>query len=268
MIINCEDEGWQQIVQAWLASVQATSSCGTALNVTNNYNPATQGLCINNGTRIVRWMATDNCGRTSICEQQLIVADTEPPVFIIPPQDELVVCNFITQDKLTAWVQARGHAVVEDCWSNITWTTTPVNPTINCAGNPGPTSLTVTFIATDGCGNKSSMDATFTALPAIPGIDNDSDGDIAEEGKLQLFQNQPNPFSNQTVISFYLPEATKATLSIYDVSGKLLKVIRGDYSAGMNMEEISRSDLQGAGMLYYKLSTDSETATRRMILLD
>jgi hypothetical protein len=110
------------------------------------------------------------------------------------------------------------------------------------------------------------MDATFTALPA-PGFGGSNDGDIAEEN-LQLFQNQPNPFNDQTTISFYLPEATKVILSIYDVSGKLLKEIKGDYSQGMNVEEINRSDLQGSGMLYYKLSTDSETATRRMILLD
>jgi hypothetical protein len=57
-------------------------------------------------------------------------------------------------------------------------------------------------------------------------------------------------------------------LSIYDVSGKLLKEINGEYSQGMNVESISRSDLQGAGMLYYKLSTANETATKRMILLD
>jgi hypothetical protein len=266
LIINCEVDGWEQIIQAWLASVQASSTCSNALNVTNNYNPNNQGLCINNGTRTVRWMATDACGRTSICEQLLIIADTEPPVFVTAPQNELVVCNYITQDKLNAWVDAHGYAEVDDCWSNITWSTSPNNPTINCAGNPGPTSLVVTFVATDGCGNKSSMNSTFTALPTI-GFGGSNDGDIAEEN-LQLFQNQPNPFNDQTTISFYLPKATKAILSIYDVSGKLLKEIKGDYSQGINVEEINKSDLQGSGMLYYKLSTDSETATRRMILLD
>jgi hypothetical protein len=264
--LNCEDEGWEQVIQAWLASVQAESSCSAALNVTNNYNPNTQGLCINNGTKIVRWFATDACGRTSVCEGMVIIADTEAPVFVSAPEDELVVCNFITQDKLDAWVDAHGYAEVEDCWDNVNWSTFPNNPTINCEGNPGPTSLTVTFVATDGCGNKSSMDATFTALPAMGG-NGGSNEDVAAES-LQLFQNQPNPFSDQTSISFYLPEGGKATLSIYDVSGKLLKEIAGEYSQGMNVEEINRSDLQGAGMLYYKLSTATETATQRMILLD
>ncbi len=265
--LNCEDEGWEQVIQAWLASVQAESSCSNALNVTNNYNPNSQGLCINNGTKIVRFFATDACGRTSTCEGMVIIADTEPPLFVEAPQDELVVCNYITQDKLDAWVDANGYAEVEDCWANVNWSTFPNNPTINCAGNSGPTSLTVTFVATDGCGNKASMDATFTALPAMNGVGGSNEGDIVEES-MQLFQNHPNPFNNETSISFYLPQGGKATLSIYDVSGKLLKEIDGEYIQGMNVEAINRSDLQGAGVLYYKLKTDTETATRRMILVD
>ena len=264
--LNCEDYGWEYVIQAWLASVGAESSCGDVLSVSNNYNPNTQGLCINNGTKTVRWFATDNCGRTSMCEGKVIIADTEPPVFTTAPQDELVVCNYITQDKLDAWVDANGYAEVEDCWDNVSWSTFPNNPTINCEGNPGPTSLTVTFVATDGCGNKSSMDATFTALPAIPTVGGSNEGAEGVE-QLQLFQNQPNPFGDETSISFYLPEGGKATLSIYDVSGKLLHEIRGDYKQGMNIEEISSSDLQ-PGMLYYQLSTATETATKRMIVLD
>ena len=265
--LNCEDDGWENVIQAWLASVEAEDACGNSLSVSNNYNPNTQGLCINNGTKVVRFFATDNCGRTSLCEGMIIIADTEPPVFVTAPQDELVVCNYITQDKLDAWVDAHGGAEVEDCWDNVSWSTFPNNPTINCAGNMSPTSITVEFVATDGCGNKSSMEATFTALPAM-GNDGGNTEDVAVNDKLQLLQNQPNPFVDETSISFYLPESGKATLSIYDISGKLLKEIRGDYKQGMNVEIINRSELQGAGLLYYQLSTTTETATKRMILLD
>ena len=264
--LNCEDEGWENIIQAWLASVKAESTCSDVLSVTNNYNPNTQGLCINNGTKVVRFFATDACGRTSMCEGMIIIADTEAPIFTTAPEDALVVCNYVTQDKLDAWVDANAFAEVDDCWDNVNWSTFPNNPTINCDPTM-PTSITVTFVATDGCGNKASMDATFTALPAMNGAGG-SNEDVAAEDHLQLFQNQPNPFEDETSISFYIPKAGKATLSIFDVSGKLLKEIKGDYNQGMNVEEINRSEMQGAGLLYYKLSTDTETATRRMILLD
>ena len=264
--LNCEDDGWENVIQAWLASIEAEDACGNSLTVSNNYNPFTQGLCINNGTRVVRFFATDNCGRTSLCEGTIIVADTEPPVFVTAPQDELVVCNYITQDKLDAWVDANGGAEVEDCWDNVSWSTFPNNPTINCAGSMVPVSLTVEFVATDGCGNKSSMEATFTALPTMDGAGDTQDEAAAD--KLQLFQNQPNPFTDETTISFYMPEAGKATLTIFDINGKMLKQVRGAYSQGLNVEEISRSELSGAGMLYYQISTATETATKRMILLD
>ena len=38
----------------------------------------------------------------------------------------------------------------------------------------------------------------------------------------ELYQNVPNPFINRTVIGFYLPEASEATLTVYDETGRLL----------------------------------------------
>ena len=45
------------------------------------------------------------------------------------------------------------------------------------------------------------------------------DEDIAAENNLELFQNQPNPFKNETLISFYLPKVINVTIVIYDISG-------------------------------------------------
>ena len=45
------------------------------------------------------------------------------------------------------------------------------------------------------------------------------DEDIAAEKNLELFQNQPNPFKNETLISFYLPKVINVTIVIYDISG-------------------------------------------------
>jgi hypothetical protein len=83
----------------------------------------------------------------------------------------------------------------------------------------------------------------------------------------ELYQNVPNPFTGVTRIGFRLPEATSATLMIMDVSGKVLRVIKGEYGAGYN--EINVTDLGGAsGVLYYKLDTPTHTATRKMIILE
>ncbi|NNE29630.1 MAG: T9SS type A sorting domain-containing protein, partial [Saprospiraceae bacterium] len=95
------------------------------------------------------------------------------------------------------------------------------------------------------------------------------EGAIVEVAKasFELFQNQPNPFKDETEISFVLPYAGEATLSIYDLSGRILKVIEGDYAKGYNKETINRSELGGAGVLYYQLDFDQERARRKMILI-
>ncbi len=80
-----------------------------------------------------------------------------------------------------------------------------------------------------------------------------------------LLQNTPNPFRDETVIGFVLPESTSATLTIFDVSGKQLKLISGDYEAGYNEVSLDRGDL-AEGMLYYQLETANNTATKKMIL--
>ncbi|MFT7606823.1 MAG: hypothetical protein ACI8VT_004426, partial [Saprospiraceae bacterium] len=41
-----------------------------------------------------------------------------------------------------------------------------------------------------------------------------------------------------------------------------------DFAQGYNEVEISRADLSGAGVLYYQLDTENDSATKKMILID
>ena len=83
----------------------------------------------------------------------------------------------------------------------------------------------------------------------------------------ELYQNQPNPFVNKTTVSFHLPEDGRATLSIFDESGRLLQSQTGDFAKGYNSVLLDRSTLKTTGLLYYKLETANDAATRKMILL-
>jgi len=87
-------------------------------------------------------------------------------------------------------------------------------------------------------------------------------------GEFELFQNKPNPFNESTLIGFNLTEATAATLRIYDVSGKTLKVITANYARGYNEVAINRNELGAAGVLYYQLDTDTDSAVKKMIILE
>jgi subtilisin-like proprotein convertase family protein len=84
-----------------------------------------------------------------------------------------------------------------------------------------------------------------------------------------LYQNEPNPFKDQTVIGWDMAEAGEATLSIYDVQGKVIYQLTGEYSKGEHMINLNRSDLPGtSGVLYYQLECEGFTATKKMILID
>ena len=82
-----------------------------------------------------------------------------------------------------------------------------------------------------------------------------------------LLQNQPNPFSQQTMIGFQLPEATDATLTIFDVAGRAVWTQTKSYEAGVHQVMMDKSDLGSTGVYYYQLSTGKYMASRKMIVL-
>ncbi len=108
-------------------------------------------------------------------------------------------------------------------------------------------------------------------------VDGDaSDGEIPADASIaargyetgfMLKQNQPNPFSTETTIGFILPDPTQATLTFYDVTGRVLKQIEGYYVKGLNEIKVEGFDLDHIGILYYQLDTDRHTATRKMLIV-
>ena len=81
-----------------------------------------------------------------------------------------------------------------------------------------------------------------------------------------LYQNQPNPFKGVTNISFNLPEAANATLSVYDVTGKVIYRTSADYAKGLNTVRVE--NLSASGVLYYQLDSNDFTATKKMIIIE
>jgi len=83
----------------------------------------------------------------------------------------------------------------------------------------------------------------------------------------ELYQNIPNPFLKETTIGFSLPQASTATLTVYDLAGKTLKTVTGNFAKGFNEVALDSRDLGAAGVLLYKLETPQHTATQRMVRL-
>ncbi|MBP9208926.1 MAG: HYR domain-containing protein [Saprospiraceae bacterium] len=94
------------------------------------------------------------------------------------------------------------------------------------------------------------------------------DGIVSETALFELFQNTPNPFAKESAIRFNLPDAGPATLGIYDLTGKLVRLYDIMGVKGTNEVIVKRSELGSGSVLYYQLDASGYSATKRMLLLD
>ena len=81
-------------------------------------------------------------------------------------------------------------------------------------------------------------------------------------------QNKPNPFTDKTSITFSLPENGHAILKVFDLTGKTIKVVSGDYAKGENTIEFIKSELGTSGVLMYQIESGTFTETKKMIILE
>jgi hypothetical protein len=96
---------------------------------------------------------------------------------------------------------------------------------------------------------------------------NFSSGAVSAAG-FELYQNTPNPFKGETQIGFSLPQDANVTITIHDVTGKVLKLMRGNFAKGYNVISVNSSELPASGVLYYTVATAEHTATKKMIIVE
>ncbi|HRO09873.1 MAG TPA: T9SS type A sorting domain-containing protein, partial [Saprospiraceae bacterium] len=90
----------------------------------------------------------------------------------------------------------------------------------------------------------------------------------APVASIELYQNEPNPFKGQTTVSFMMPEAGAATLSVYDMTGKLVVTRSISAVKGLNSEVFTKDQLGVSGVMYYTLESGDFTATKKMIIVE
>ena len=94
------------------------------------------------------------------------------------------------------------------------------------------------------------------------------EGQQEPASQLELYQNQPNPFTGSTSIGFYLPEATKATLRMLDGFGRECFAHTAFYSKGNQTFVLEKEMAElGSGVYYYVLETERERLMRKMVIL-
>ncbi len=89
----------------------------------------------------------------------------------------------------------------------------------------------------------------------------------ASTNEFVVYQNYPNPFKLSTTISFNLPQAMKARITIQDHFGKIITFVENDFAKGYNQYELNRTDL-GTGVYYYTVSAGTFSKTTRMLHIE
>ncbi|MEM1123524.1 MAG: T9SS type A sorting domain-containing protein [Bacteroidota bacterium] len=87
--------------------------------------------------------------------------------------------------------------------------------------------------------------------------------DNSEVSNFEVFNNYPNPFSNQTTIPFYLPNNEVVTLTIFNTKGQIISRKERVFAIGNNQFDITEK-LPESGLYIYQLSTSSAIAKGKM----
>lgn len=85
--------------------------------------------------------------------------------------------------------------------------------------------------------------------------------------KPELFQNIPNPFNENTIIKYNIPDTFKsAYIMIYDMQGKQLK--KYTLTKGSDQILIQAREFSPGIYLYTLIMNQKEIDTKRMIITD
>jgi len=95
---------------------------------------------------------------------------------------------------------------------------------------------------------------------------------VALPSSMDLSQNYPNPFNPQTTIKFALGSSQNACLNVYNVTGQKVRTLFDGYTTAGEQSVIwdgcdDSGEQVASGVYFYRLTTDEETQTRKMLLL-
>ncbi|GAA0744325.1 gliding motility-associated C-terminal domain-containing protein [Gaetbulibacter jejuensis] len=141
-------------------------NCDSGLEATYS-DAVADGNCANESVITRTWSLTDDCGNTATLVQTINVVDTTAPVIDTNATDIIVECDGSGNNgEIENWLNNNGGAVASDNCGAITWTNDYNGAQSDCSAP-----VTVTFTATDACGNSSTTTASYaiqdTTAPSI-----------------------------------------------------------------------------------------------------
>ena len=127
------------------------------------------------------------------------------------------------------------------------------------------------FIYIDGDAPRSTVEISYQ-LFSKDGAAGNGIIELGTPDEFKLYQNYPNPFSNQTTLQYDVAEATSVKIYIYNTLGQLVKTIdQGENGVGTYTVEWDgkndNGDTLSSGVYFYQLRTKDFNKTMKMLLV-
>jgi len=113
---------------------------------------------------------------------------------------------------------------------------------------------------------------TGTGQPGLIAIFQSGPNAVEDDNSLipsnfALQQNFPNPFNPSTTIKFSIPSESFTTLKVYDVLGNEIEKLVNEYLPAGNYEINFSASSFSSGIYFYRITSGSFTAVKKLILL-
>ncbi|NUQ23104.1 MAG: HYR domain-containing protein [Saprospiraceae bacterium] len=229
MQLSCNDS----TLPASTGTATATDNCDSTPAI--SFSDVSSGQIPCNAQIIRTWTATDSCGNDATCMQLITINDQQPPTITCPPNQTVSAglsgCTAVVNG--IKWLTATDNCGTPPVTYVVSGTTaaTGLNDASGLTFNAGLS--TVTYTATDACGNPASCSFTIMVSDNVPpnaiclpgvGIELDTncaavltpgliDGGSFDNCQIQSISVSPNTF-NQC-------GAFPVTLTVMDNSGNM-----------------------------------------------
>jgi hypothetical protein len=115
---------------------------------------------------------------------------------------------------------------------------------VNALGTAMPYTLNYSF---------KILDASFAGI------------DLKKSQAFQVFQNQPNPFSNSSTINYFVPKSGDVEFNVFDILGNKVLSQNKVSTTGKNSIKINKENL-AEGVYIYELIYQNKAIRKRMII--
>lgn len=106
--------------------------------------------------------------------------------------------------------------------------------------------------------------AVWEFMPTFtPGASNVANNIIEKDEAPLMSQNVPNPFRNSTTIRFNIAASQNITLSVYDVTGKLVTVLANGYYTAGEHNVVWNAENIPAGYYLYSIKTATGSTVKK-----